>query len=120
MAGWGEGIPGDVEPAVAGEELVGVLADLQELHELPELGCVARADVGSLADEVLRVVHSADFAVDRLAPETGIDDDGADQDAGRLKQQITAESQICHDLHSGDVLGILPKIEELAQTEVRR
>ena len=37
VAGDAEGCPGDVEPAVAGEELVGVLADLQVFHELPEL-----------------------------------------------------------------------------------
>ena len=31
-----EGRPGDVEPGAAREELVGVLARLQELHQLPE------------------------------------------------------------------------------------
>ena len=37
VAGRGEGSPGDVEPAGAGEELVGALVRLQELHETVEL-----------------------------------------------------------------------------------
>ena len=53
VAGLGEGDPGDVEPAVAGEELVGVGAFLEKLHQIPELSWVAGADVGSLTDEVL-------------------------------------------------------------------
>ncbi len=32
VAGRGEGIPGDVEPAMAGEELVGVLTGFEEIH----------------------------------------------------------------------------------------
>jgi len=32
MAGWSEGVPGDVEPAAAGEELVGELPGLEEIH----------------------------------------------------------------------------------------
>ena len=31
MAGRGEGVPGDVEPAAAGEELVGELPGLEEI-----------------------------------------------------------------------------------------
>ena len=37
VAGRGEGRPGDVEPAVAGEQLVGALIRLQELHEAEPL-----------------------------------------------------------------------------------
>ena len=37
VARLGEGSPGDVEPAVAGEQLVGALVRLQELHESLEL-----------------------------------------------------------------------------------
>ena len=49
VAGRGEGIPGDVEPAIAREQLVGVFADLQEFDELPELRGIFRTDVGSLS-----------------------------------------------------------------------
>jgi hypothetical protein len=45
VAGRREGIPGDVEPAIAGKELVGVFADPQEFNEMPELRRVARSDV---------------------------------------------------------------------------
>ena len=116
----GEGIPGYVEPAVAGEELVGVLTDLQELHELPELGRVFGADVGGLTDEVLGAGDTAYFVVHGLAPETGIDDDGTDQNAGRLQQQITAESKIRHDLHRGNILRVLPQLQKLAQLKMLR
>ena len=53
MAGRREGIPRDVEPAIACEQLVGVFADLQEFNEIPELRRVLRADVGSLAKKML-------------------------------------------------------------------
>jgi len=48
-----EGVPGDVEPAVAGEKLVGKVMMAEEFYQALELGWVFRADVGSLADEVL-------------------------------------------------------------------
>ena len=64
MAGWGEGIPGDVEPASAGEELVGEGAGLEKFGQTLELGRVFRADVGSLAEEMLGVLDTADLAVD--------------------------------------------------------
>ena len=53
VAGRGEGIPGDVKPAVAGKELVGMLAELEVIDEGLELCRIARADVGSLAEKVL-------------------------------------------------------------------
>ena len=53
MAGLGEGVPGDVEPAGARQQLVGVRRGLEEIHEALELGWVFRADVGCLAAEVL-------------------------------------------------------------------
>ena len=37
VAGRGEGGPGEMEPAVAGEELVGILTFLEEFHQSPEL-----------------------------------------------------------------------------------
>lgn len=50
VSGWAEWIPGDVEPAVAGEELVGMLPILEEVHECRELLWVGRTNVGSLTE----------------------------------------------------------------------
>ena len=85
VAGDAEGSPGDVEPAVAGEELVGEVVVAEEVDEALELSRIFGADVGSLADEVLRVLDTTDSAVDRLAAVAGVDEDGAtDGLAGRL------------------------------------
>jgi len=48
-----EGVPGDVEPAIARQQLVGIGAGLEEIHEALELRGVLRADVGSLTAEML-------------------------------------------------------------------
>ena len=48
MAWRGEGIPRDVEPAVAGQELVGKCMGLEEVDQALELLRVLGADVGSL------------------------------------------------------------------------
>ena len=50
MAGWGKGIPGNVEPAVAGQELVGIGRGAKEFHELSKLLWVSRANVGCLTE----------------------------------------------------------------------
>ena len=70
MAGRREGIPGDVEPAIAGKKLVGVFADLQEFNEMPELRWVARLDVGCLAEEMLGGTDTPYPAIDSLVAET--------------------------------------------------
>ena len=54
VAGLGEGVPGDVEPGGARQQLVGVRRGLEECHEALELGRILRADIGSLTAEVLR------------------------------------------------------------------
>jgi len=44
VAGVGEGRPGDVEPAGAGQQLVGIVAGVEEVHQALELlrvRCVA-------------------------------------------------------------------------------
>ena len=64
VAGRGEWIPGDVEPAIAREQLVGVFADLQEFDELPELRWIFRTDVGSLAEKVLGITDTPYLLVD--------------------------------------------------------
>ena len=66
VAGWGEGIPGDVKPARARQELVGVLPILQERHEFGELFGILRTDIGSLADEVLGIAYTPYLLVHRL------------------------------------------------------
>ena len=78
VAGWGDWVPGNVEPAGAGEELVGVLPFLEEIHELRELSRVLGIDVGSLTDEVLRFSNTANLTINCLASKSGIDDYRAD------------------------------------------
>ena len=60
VAGGTEGRPGDVEPAGAGEELVGQGVMAEEIDQRLELRGVARADVGSLAQEVLGTSDTTD------------------------------------------------------------
>ena len=64
MAGRRKGIPGDVEPPIACEQLVGVFADLQEFYEIPELRRVLRADVCSLAEKMLGSTDTPNSLVD--------------------------------------------------------
>ena len=64
-----EGIPGDVEPAGGGQELVGIFTGLEEGDEALELLRVLGADVGSLAKEVLRVLDATDKGVDARVAE---------------------------------------------------
>ena len=120
MAGLSERVPGDVQPAVTRQQLVGVLPLPEELHERLELHRVFRTDIGSLTDKVLGVADTAHLAIHGLTTETRIDDDRPHHEPRRLQQLMTAISQICHDLHRGDVLGVFVQIQELAQSEVRR
>ena len=53
VAGLGEGVPGNVEPVGAGEELVGEVVVAQEVDEPLELCWIFRANVGGLTDEML-------------------------------------------------------------------
>ena len=119
VAGWGEGIPGDVEPAVAGEELVGESVGLQEGDEAVELGRVLRADVGGLAFLVLGVLDASDHSVDARVAEARVDDDGAGLPSGRLQEQAAAIGHVGNLLGGGDVVGVLLPVAELRQREVR-
>ena len=118
MAGLGEGSPGDVKPAIAGEELVGEVVASEEFHKPLKLFGIARADVGCLADEVLRVAHTAHPTVYGLTAETGVDDDRPHFEADRLQQLMAAVGQICHDLHRGDVFRVFAQIQELTQNKM--
>ena len=82
VSGDAEGSPGDVEPPVAGEELVGQIVSLEEGHEALELLRVLGADVGGLAEEVLRVTDTPHEGVNARVAEAGVDQDGADHLSG--------------------------------------
>ena len=120
VAGWGEGIPGEVEPDAGGEELVGEVVVAEEVDEALELSRIFGADVGSLADEVLRVLYAADLKIDGLITEARIDDDWPDDGSCRLQQHQAAIGQIRHNLHRGNVLWVLLQIQKLAQKKMRR
>jgi len=89
VAGCGEGVPGEVEPAIAGEELIGEGVLAKKLHKSQELRGIARTDVCSLPCQVLRVCHTPYPLVHLFAPEARIDNDGTYQLSGWLQQQVT-------------------------------
>ena len=109
-----------MEPAVASQELVGIFTGLEEGDEALELLRVARADVGSLAKEVLRALDATDQGVDARRAEAGVDDDGTDHLAGGLQEHQAAIGHVRHVLHGGLVVGILAQIEEFAKFKVGR
>ena len=112
MAGLGERTPGDVEPTIAREELVGVGVCLQEIDQALELLRVARADVGSLAEEVLRVADTTHEGIDARVAEAGVDEDGADHLAGGLQQHHAAVGHVRHVLHGGFIVRVFAHVDE--------
>ena len=84
VAGRGEGVPGDVKPGGAGEELVGEVVVAEEVDKALELSRIFGTDVGGLAEKVLGVTDTADLAINSLVTEARIDDDGAYFETGRL------------------------------------
>ena len=114
-----EGIPGDVEPAIAGEELVGVFADLQEFNEMPELRRVARSDVSCLAEKVLGGTDTPNLLIDFGIAEARVNDERSGYDSCRFEQQMAAIGQIRHVLQRRIVLRIFLQIQKLAQLKVR-
>ena len=120
MAGRGEGIPGDVEPAIAREQLVGVFADFQEFDELPELRWIFRTDVGSLAEKVLGITDTPYLLIDFRIAEARVDYKRSGYDACRFEQQMAAVGQIDNILHRRDVLCIFFQVQELPQHKVWR
>ena len=121
MAGDAEGTPGDMEPAIAGQELVGILTCLKERDELLELLRVTRADIGSAALEVLGISDATNAAVDGLVAEAGVNDNGAaDGLSGGLQQLAATVGYVGNLLDGWDVLRVLLPIAELGQRKVRR
>ena len=120
VAGRGVGVPGDVEPGGASEELVGEVVVAEEVDEALELSRIFGADVGGLTDKVLRVFYPAHLAIDGIVTEARIDDDWPDDGSCWLQQHQATIGQICHSLHRGDILGVFFQIQKLAQIKMRR
>ena len=113
-----EGIPRDVEPAVASQELVGIGAGAKEVDQKLELERVLGANIGSLTKEVLRTFDATDEGVDARVAVAGIDDDGADKLAGGLQEQQAAIDHVHHVLHGGLVVGVFAQIDEFCQRKM--
>ena len=120
MAGLGEGIPGDVEPGGARQQLVGVRRGLEEIHEALELCWVLRADIGSLTAEVLRTADTTYQAIHPAVAEARVHDDWADRDTCRLQQHLAAIGHVHHVLQRRLVVGILVCLDEFVQLKVGR
>ena len=113
-----KGSPGDVEPAIAREKLVGELVSLEEIDQALELLRVTRANVGSLAEQVLRVRDATHMAVDILITEAGVDEDGANHLPGRFQEHHAAIDHVRHVLQRGFVARVLLRIDEFLQRKV--
>ena len=93
----------------------------EEVDQALELRRVFRADVGSLAQQVLRVLDATHQGIDARVAEAGVDDDGAgDSLTGRFQQILATVGHVGNLLDGGHVVGVLAEIAELAQTEVGR
>ena len=112
MAGRAERTPRDVEPAGAGEELVGVFAGAEEVDQTLELARVLGADVGSQTEQVLRVRDATHMAVDILVAEAGVDEDGADHLPGRFQEHHAAVDHVRHVLQRGLVARVFSHVDE--------
>ena len=113
-----EGNPGDVEPTIAGEELVGVFMVAEEVDQALELLRVLGPNVSSLAQQVLRVTDTANQGIDAGIAETGVDDDGTHLRAGWLKQMLTTVDHGGKLVDGGDVVRIFVQTEELVQLKM--
>ena len=113
-----EGCPRDVEPAIAGQQLVGIGAGAEKVHQALELLRVFGADVGSLTQQVLGVLDTTNQGIDARVAEARVDDDGTDLAACRFQQILAAVFQVEHDLRRWQVVGVLTKVAEFCQREM--
>jgi len=119
MARRAERRPRNVEPAVAGQQLVGVFTGAKEVDQALELLRVFGADVGSLALEVLGGADATNLSVDPTVAEARVNDDGtADGLAGGFQQVAAAVDHVGNLLYGRDVVGVLVEVAELGQREV--
>ena len=108
-----------MEPAVASEKLVCILARSQKRYQTLKLRRIFRTDIGSLTIQVLRVRYSANFAIDGLIAETGIDNDWPYLFTSRFKKKVATIGHVSHVLHRRYVLGVFLQIKKLRQLKVR-
>ena len=110
-----------MEPAGAGQELVGIFTCLEERDEALELPRVLGADVSSLALEVLGILDATHEGVDTRVAEAGVDDDGAaDGLSGRLQQLAATVGHVGCLLDGRHVIWVLLPVTELRQSKVLR
>lgn len=109
-----------MEPAGAGEELIGILAFLEEVHQSQESRRIFGTNIGCLANEVLRACDAANLAIHGFAAKAGIDDDRTCDEPRRFQQLMAAIGQIHYDLHRRKVALVFPEIKKFAQFKVRR
>ena len=108
-----------MEPARAGEELVGQGVGLQERDQALELLRVLGTNVGGLTEEVLGVLDTANESVDTRIAEAAGDDDGTAYGlAGGLHQQAAAIDHVGHLLRRRNVGRVLAGVAELCQREM--
>ena len=91
---------------------------LEEIDQALELSRVARANVGGLAEQVLRVTDTTHEGVDARVAESGVDDDGTDHLSGRFQEHHAAIDHVRHMLQRGFVARVLPCVQKLLQREV--
>ena len=90
----------------------------EEIDQALELLRVTGADVGSLAEQVLRVRDTTHMAVDVLVAEAGVDEDGTDHLSGGLQQHQAAVGHVRHVLHGGFIVRVFVHIDEFLQRKV--
>ena len=92
---------------------------VEKVDQLLEPGGVLGADVGSLANEVLRVPDTANEGVDARVAEAAGDDDGTTNGlAGGLQQQAAAIDHVGRLLRRRNVGRVLAGVAELCQREM--
>lgn len=108
-----------MEPAGAGQELVGILTCLEERDQALELLGVLGADVGSAALQVLGVADATNLSVNATVAEAAVDDDGAaDSLAGRLQQLAAAVGHVGYLLRRRNVGRVLLPVAEFCQRKM--
>ena len=109
-----------MEPAGAGQELVGVFTSAEEVDQALELSRVLGSDVGGLSQQVLGVLDTTNESGDARVAEAGVDDDGTDHLSGRFQQILATVLQVKQYLRRWQVVRVLLQIEEFRQHKVLR